>query len=595
MTTRRTVTGAEARPAHLDADYPPQSLRQYAFLADGTRGALIGPRGDISWMCAPRWDSPAVISHLVGGDGVYAVTPVDTFVWGGFYEPGTLIWRSRWTTRDAIIESREALSYPGDPHRTVLLRRVVAGGTDAHVRVVLRLCGDFGQTLMDRPRRDDDGRWVTRVGELHVRWSGAPDARWSEGTLHGELVVPAGGARDLVLEISDQPLPDPEPADRAWAATEHRWAADVPDLSHTAAPRDAAHAYAVLRGLTSPGGGMVAAATLGLPERADQGRNYDYRYVWIRDQAYAGLSCAVSEPFPLLDEALSFVTARLLEHGDQLAPAYRIDGSAVPGESGTKLRGYPGGSNTVGNWVRGQFQLDALGETLQLLAAGARFDHLQDHHSEAVEVAVRTIERRWNEPDAGIWELDNAWWTQSRLSAVAGLRAISRYVPAGEAARLAGLADAILAETSRRCVRPDGSWQRSPDHPGADASLVLGPVRGALAAGDPRTLATLARVEHDLVQDEHVYRFQPDARPLGDAEGAFSLCGFLLSLAHLQQGHRTTAYRYFDRQRSVCGPPGLLTEEFDVRQRQLRGNLPQAFVHALLLECAQRLGPDADR
>ena len=73
-------------------------LRDYAVLADGERGALINPEGEISWMCFPRWHSDAVFSTLIGGDGRYAITPTDTFVWGGHYEDGTLIWRSRWVT-----------------------------------------------------------------------------------------------------------------------------------------------------------------------------------------------------------------------------------------------------------------------------------------------------------------------------------------------------------------------------------------------------------------------------------------------------------------------------------------------------------------
>lgn len=576
-------------PSDVDGAFPPHVLREYAFLADGHRGALIGPRGDISWLCAPRWDSPAVISHLVGGDGIYSVTPVSRYVWGGSYEPNSLIWRSRWTTQRSIIQCREALAHPGDPHRLVLLRRIETGAEPAPLNALLRLRGDFDATSMTRPRRDDTGRWHLRVGELYVRWSGAAEAHYDHHGLGVELRVEPGRAHDLVLEISDQPLPEPEDPDRLWSATENSWQTGAPNLGHTAAPRDAAHAYAVLRGLTSPGGGMVAAATLGLPERAEQGRNYDYRYVWIRDQAYAGLACAVAEPYPLLDPALDFVAARLLEHGDQIAPAYRTDGSSVPGESHADLPGYPGGNDTIGNWARQQFQLDSIGESLQLFAAGARQDHLDTHHLDAVEVAIQVIERRWNQPEAGIWELDNAWWTQSRLSAVAGLRAIGQQLPTTETGRVAALADAILAETSARCLSPQGSWQRSPDHAGVDASLLLPAYRGALPADDPRTLATLHQVEQDLVQDGHVYRFRPDERPLGAAEGAFTLCGFLLSLAHLQQGHTTTAYRYFDQQRTVCGPPGILTEEFDVRQRQLRGNLPQAFVHALLLECSQRL------
>ena len=97
------------------------------------------------------------------------------------------------------------------------------------------------------------------------------------------LTVPPGASRDLVLEISAPPRrAGPADAARLWRATRARWAEAVPPLSGTPAARDAQQANVVLRGLTSSGGGMAAAATTSLPERAEKGRNYDYRYAWIR-------------------------------------------------------------------------------------------------------------------------------------------------------------------------------------------------------------------------------------------------------------------------------------------------------------------------
>jgi len=119
-----------------------------------------------------------------------------------------------------------------------------------------------------------------------------------------------------------------------------------------------------------------------------------------------------------------------------------------------------------------------------------------------------------------------------------------------------------------------------------DAALLLPAIRGAIPASDPRSIATLRAIEQELTQDGYCYRYRPDERPLGESEGAFLLCGFLLSLAYAQQGDHVASARWFERNRAACGPPGLCSEEFDVIQRQLRGNLPQAFVHALVLECA---------
>ncbi len=570
-------------------DFPPHVLREYSLLADGERGALVGPRGDIAWLCAPRWHDDAVFSTLVGGAGTYAVTPRQRFVWGGSYIPGSLVWRDRWTTKTGCLECHEALARPADQHRLVLLRRIIPVHEDAEVRVVLDLRAGFGSHRARRVHRDDAGRWTGRTGDLYFRWSGAARAHLDDsGVLTMDLTVP-GEHHDLVLEVSDRSLPDPVDAGALWQETLHDWEMRVPALAATIAPRDARHAVAVMHGLTSADGGMVAAATLGLPERAEQGRSYDYRYAWVRDQCYAGVAAATAGVDALLDSAVRFVTARLLEDGPRLRPAYLVDGGRVPDQRRLGLSGYPGGRDVVGNHANRQWQLDSVGEVLQLLAAAAERDRLDDDGRRAVQLAVEVVADRWEEPDAGIWELADEWWTHSRLACVAGLRRVAGASDGPLVGRAAGLADRLLAETSRRCLRRDGAWQRAANLPEVDAALVLPPVRGALPADDPRTRTTLAAVERELAEEHYAYRYAHGAQPLGDAEGAFAVCGFFMALAKHHQGAHVAAYRWFERNRAACGPPGLFSEEFDVQQRQLRGNLPQAFVHALLLECTATL------
>jgi hypothetical protein len=574
----------------------PHVLREYALLADGERGAVVGPRGDIVWMCFPHWDSDALFSTLIGGGGTYAVTPLERHVWGGYYEPGSLIWRSRWATRDAIVECRQALALPADPSRVTILCRSIARRGGCRLLAVLNPLGRFGRDGLRDLHLDDAGVWHARVAGLRLSWSGAARARVvREGrhrSLQLEIALREGEQHDLVLairrsgEAAEMPL-----ADNAWRDTEEAWRERVSGLGDAIAPRDAAHAYAVLRGLTASGGGMVAAATTSLPERAEEGRNYDYRYVWIRDQCYAGEAAARSGALGLLDDSVRFVVERLHEDGDGLRPAYTARGGAIPGQTELGLEGYPGGSAIVGNRVREQFQLDAFGEALLLLAAAARCDRLDADGWRAAELAASAVLRRWREADAGIWELDPPRpWTHSRLICAAGLRAIAPYAPArGQGPRWLSSADAIVAHTSRRALHPDGHWQRAPDDPRVDASLLLAGLRGAVAPQDPRTIATRAAVERDLAEDLYCYRYRPDERRLGEAEGAFLLCGFWMALALESQGLPLRAVRWFERNRAACGPPGLLSEEFDVTQRQLRGNLPQAFAHALLLECAATL------
>jgi hypothetical protein len=569
----------------------PHVLREYALLADGERGVVVGPRGDCCWMCSPRWDSPAVFSSLLGGNGAYVVAPDRArFVWGGRYEPRTLIWRSRWVTDDGIVECREALAFPGDPNRAVVLRRISALNKPVRMRIALDVRAGFGAEPMG-DLSCGDGVWAGRSGPHRFRWTGAAAAAPCEdGSLQATLEVTPGRDHDLVLELSDRELPSGVTRPNAiWADTENAWHQAVPAFSGTMADGDCRAAYSVLRGLTSGGGGMVAAATMSLPERAEQGRNYDYRYCWIRDQCYTWQAVAAAGPLPLLDDAVGFVSERVLADGPQLKPAYRVTGDLVPEEEDLDLPGYPGARVKTGNWVTGQFQLDAFGEALLLFAAAARLDRLDKVHWRAVESLVESIGRRWHEPDAGIWELDNRHWSHSRLTCAAGLRQIGQVAPARQGAEWERLADLLVADTASHSLHPDGRWQRAPDDPRVDAALLMPSIRGAVPATDPRTVATVEAVRADLGRHGFVYRFRPDERPLGEAEGAFLFCSFVMALADHQQGNHLAAVRWLERNRTACGPPGLYTEEFDIAQRQLRGNVPQAFVHALLFETAHRL------
>lgn len=572
----------------------PHVLREYALVADGERGALIGPDGHVVWLCVPHWHSDPVFAGLIGGRGTYQIVPGEEWaVWSGSYQPGSLIWCSRWTTTDTVVRCREALALPGDPHTAVLLGQVVTGDHPHRITATLAPTAGFAGGRLREPHREQDS-WYCRTDSAYLRWSGARDAVVTDhGTsLRWDRELPAHTRHDFVLEISDRPFTTaPVTPDTAWQATEAGWATAVPDFADTLAPQDARHAYAVLHGLTTTGGAMVAAATTSLPERTEPGGNYDYRYAWIRDQCWVGQAVAAHGPHRLLHDAVRFVTDRLLADGPALRPAYTVTGGQVPGEQQLPLPGYPGGSDVVGNNVRDQFQLDAFGEALLLFAAAARHDALDPDTWRAAEVAVDAIHRRWTEPDSGLWELDPRQWTQSRLACVAGLRAMGAVAPEDVGGAWRGQADALLASVSRHGVHPAGRWRRAPDDDRIDAALLLGALRGAVPADDPRSVATYRGVCAELDVEGYVYRFHHDNRPLGQAEGAFLVCGLIAALAADQQGDREAALRWFERIRGCPGPARLFAEEYDVAQRQFRGNLPQAFVHGLLIEAATRLMP----
>ena len=530
---------------------------------------------------------PALFASLMGGQGTYAITPSDRHVWGGSYELGTLIWRSRWVTQRGVVESREALLYPPRHGTAVILRRVQVLSGRARLEVRCGLATDYGHTRA-RDLTCHAGVWRGHAGDVAFTWVGGGNARSDgNGTLSFLIDLEAGAQWDFVLSIGqDGSAID---ADEAWTGTETAWRQAVPRPDVALAERDAWHARAVLRGLTSRGGGMVAAATMSLPERADAGRSYDYRFAWLRDQAMAGQAAARAYADDLLDAATGFIAARLLDDGPQLAPVYTVSGRPVPAERPAGLPGYPGGTDIAGNHAGSQFQLDTFGEVLLCLAAADERDRLESEHWDAIRIAAAAIAQRRDEAEAGIWELEPDIWTHSRLMCAAGLRSVAARPGAGRrASAWLALADDLVSRADA-ALFPTGRWQRSLTDERVDAALLFAGIRGATAPDDPRALATLEAVTAELSDDFFAYRYRPEDRPLGEAEGAFLLCGFAMALALHACGRHVEAAHWFERNRSACGPPGLLSEEFDVEQRQLRGNLPQAFVHALLLECAATL------
>ncbi len=184
-----------------------------------------------------------------------------------------------------------------------------------------------------------------------MRLAGAPDAVWrAGGGLCGEFRLREGETHDLVLELAVGAGDRPLDADALWRSTEREWQRAVPDCSRLVAPRDARHAYAVLRGLTSVSGGMVAAATTSSPERANSGRNYDYRYAWLRDRATPVSRSPRTARTPWsTTPCASSPSAFSRTVGQGPSPPTRSTGCRSAGNASPRLPGYPGGTDHVGN------------------------------------------------------------------------------------------------------------------------------------------------------------------------------------------------------------------------------------------------------
>ena len=376
----------------------------------------------------------------------------------------------RWVTDNGVIESRQALAYPGRPDRAVILRRVSAVDSEAHLSAFVALAGDYGRrpvgagdvttlAVRGRPRltksTPDGAEPLTQTCResrrtSHLMWN----STWTRAT----PMISCWSCSAPRSRSATGPTPT------SCGAKRPRVGPRVFRNARTPAGRDVRRSFATLRGLTETDGATVAAVTTALPERAEAGRNYDYRYGWIRDICYIGQAgAAIDGGEPVLDDAVRWVCARILSDGVSTTPAYRGDGSPVPEPLSLGLAGYPGGSDVVGNRVRDQFQLDLFGEVLLLLANAASQDRLDTHGWDAAELAIRAIaEVRRERPR--IWEIGPDYWTHSRLICAAGLRAIAEHAPTSRRVTTSlSLADHLLSAADRTpCIlRAVGSDHRA--------------------------------------------------------------------------------------------------------------------------------------
>ncbi|MBL0422555.1 glycoside hydrolase family 15 protein [Ramlibacter sp. AW1] len=583
-------------------------IEDYALIGDCESAALVGKNGSIDWLCWPRFDSAACFAALLGSPehGRWLLAPADPQARSRRrYEDGSVVLQTDWETAHGRVLVTDFMPVrDSSPHL---------------IRTVRGLAGDVPMT-MDLAFRFDYGSvipWVTRLEQGDgIRAVAGPDMvvlrspvalRGEDSRTRAEFTVHAGDHFSFALSYVPSHQEEPRGADAAQALCETRqfWRDWSARCTHTGNWHEAVlRSHITLKALTyAPTGGIVAAATTSLPERHGGTRNWDYRYCWLRDATFTLLSLMDSG---YRDEAFAWRQWLLRAVAGNPAKAQIMYGLA--GERRLTewevpwLPGYQGARPVrVGNAAYSQLQVDVFGEVLDALYQ-ARCAHLGGDPQvgwDLEQALVRHLTTVWDQPDEGIWETrgERRHFTFSKVMAWVALdravRSAQQFGLPGPASEWTSLRDRIHRDICEKAFDARlGSFTQSYGSSHLDASLLLLPVVGFLPASDPRIQGTVAAIEHRLLRDGLVLRYDSaeasDGLPPG--EGAFLACSFWFVDNLVLQGRQAQARELFEHLLSLRNDVGLLAEEYDpVAKRQL-GNFPQAFSHLALADSARNLG-----
>jgi GH15 family glucan-1,4-alpha-glucosidase len=579
-----------------------------AVIGNCTFGALIDPRARVVWSCMPRFDSDPAFCALLGGDqpdqGLFDIELID-------FESSEQTYRAN----SAVLETRMHDKHGGAlevidfaprftrferlfrPSTIMRIVRPLSGSP--RIRIRLRPMYDYGRTKPD----------VTR-GSNHIRYVGPRyTIRLTSDASLSYVVeeVPFILDRQVTLMLgSDEPVPQAlAELSREWLErTDGYWRDFCRGLSIPFEWQDAVMRAAITLKLCNyeDTGAIIAGMTTSVPEAPDTQRNWDYRYCWLRDAYFVVNALNQLGATHTMELHLEYIQNIVATASDgYLQPVFGIlretDLTEVELDS---LPGYRGnGPVRVGNGAYVQVQNDGYGSVI-LACAQSYFDHrVFRPGGEALfhrlELLGEQAARRWNEHDAGLWELRTRKCIHTYSSVMCWVACD----------RLAKIATQLghnerhdywrrHADKMRKEIL-EQAWNRQLNSFTAvfggdemDASLLLLPWLGFVAADDPRFLGTLAQVEKSLLRGGYMFRYV-NADDFGKPKTAFVACTFWYIDALTAVGRRDEARTIFETMLSRRNPLGLLSEDIDVNTGELWGNFPQTYSMVGLIQSAMRL------
>jgi GH15 family glucan-1,4-alpha-glucosidase len=583
-------------------------IEDYAMIGDLQTAALVERGGSIDWLCFPRFDSAACFAALLGDpdNGRWLLAPTAGGKTSRRYRGDTLVLETTWENDDGAIRVYDFMPPRGKAPDVVRIVEGIRGKVEMRSELVIRF--DYGHVVP----------WLRRVDSSRVAVAG-PDGlcfRTSART-RGEnmrtvstFTVEKGERVPFVLTWfpSHGDLPPEIDPEEAFTETDEFWRewigackAEIPDEWREMLVRSLITLKALIY---EPTGGIVAAPTTSLPEWIGGVRNWDYRYCWLRDATLTLLALLHADYEEEAKAWRTWLVRAVAGDPADIQVMYGVAGERRLTELELPwLAGYEGSSPVrIGNAASEQLQIDVFGEVMDALyqarAHGLKFAR---NPWELQKVLLEHLERIWQEPDEGIWEIrgEAQHFVHSKVMAWVAfdraVRSVEEQEVEGPVDRWRALRDEIHAAVCEHGFDDElGSFVQSYGSKELDASLLLIPLVGFLPASDPRVRGTIEAIERNLVVDGLVLRYRThetgvDGLPPG--EGVFLPCSFWLVDCLELIGRHEDAHALFERLIGLANDVGLLAEEYDPKAKRQLGNFPQAFTHLALVNSAFNVLP----
>lgn len=582
-------------------------LASYAAIGDGRTVALISAGGSIDWLPLPDLISSPVFARLLDDEtgGGLDLAPRDEFTTSRRYVPGTNVLETTFTTDAGAVRVIDALvsGVAGRLPWAELARRIEG----LHGEVAMAWSIRPGTSLhsgapwvdRDAPRMAGAERIVLRCAATSITVTGfghgvqEPRETMTGPAVDGSFTTSPGSRHVIVVAAThDEPVHPPEPhnvddgidrtieAWRHWSSVfsnEGRWAEHV---------QRSALALKLL--IFSPTGAIAAAATTSLPESPGGGKNWDYRYAWVRDLAYTAHALV---RFGLREEthaAISWLLATIRRQGPELHVMYTLHGDPVPGPEQHSAPGWRRiGPVVTGNPASDQLQLGVYGDLIAICRTYVEAGNILDPGTARLitRIADRTC-GLWRRPDSGMWELPEirhytaskmgCWKALDDAAALAGMGALEVDGERWRAER-----ERIRQWIDERCWSEDlGAYVAFPGAVELDCAVLLHAPSG-FDRGE-RMSRTIDALTRELGAGALMYRFSGAQAQ----EKTFVACAFWRAHALACVGRMDEALDLMDDLVSRANDVGLYAEMIDADDGSAWGNLPQALSHLAFLNAA---------